>query len=581
MHPLLRLVLSLPPHLKLVLLIVAAFLSIPVFSSLLYILVRLYGLRLRAMNERRRRIALATIGTVDLDIVRKTRIVGFFHPYCNAGGGGERVLWTAVAFLQKEEPDLICVVYTGDLTADHEDAQPTGAGNESKPERVTKDSMISKVKDRFGIALDPKTLIFVRLGSRRLVEDSTWPRFTLLGQSLGSIILAWQGLGTGGLIPDIWIDTMGYAFTYPLIRHLGQIPVGSYTHYPTISADMLRRVSERKQGHTNTSLVASSAILTHFKLLYYVIFAELYSICLRQSTVLMVNSTWTKNHIDHLLKPFGYRDDVEPDLPSKDASANSAATSSVEAIASHGATIRKRGESSTSSSATSSLAPTRFRSSRIVYPPCDTVSLSSLPLQPREPNMILSLAQFRPEKDHPLQLKTLSQLFHLDPSYRATLKLIIAGSVRHASDSERVQDLRKLAQRLGVEENVEFVVNASYEVLKKDYLGKAGVGLHTMVDEHFGITVVEFMAAGLLPLVHASAGPLLDIVVPSLTTGEPTGFHAKTASEFASQLRTILSMDEWEQRKMRELAREQAQRFGVGSFEEGWLRGWNELKGAL
>ena len=26
--------------------------------------------------------------------------VGFFHPYCNAGGGGERVLWQAVKVTQ-------------------------------------------------------------------------------------------------------------------------------------------------------------------------------------------------------------------------------------------------------------------------------------------------------------------------------------------------------------------------------------------------------------------------------------------------------------------------------------------------
>jgi len=27
--------------------------------------------------------------------------VGFFHPYCNAGGGGERVLWCAIRSIQK------------------------------------------------------------------------------------------------------------------------------------------------------------------------------------------------------------------------------------------------------------------------------------------------------------------------------------------------------------------------------------------------------------------------------------------------------------------------------------------------
>jgi alpha-1,2-mannosyltransferase len=28
------------------------------------------------------------------------RTIGFFHPFCNSGGGGERVLWSAVKAIQ-------------------------------------------------------------------------------------------------------------------------------------------------------------------------------------------------------------------------------------------------------------------------------------------------------------------------------------------------------------------------------------------------------------------------------------------------------------------------------------------------
>ena len=59
---------------------------------------------------------------------------------------------------------------------------------------------------------------------------------------------------------------------------------------------------------------------------------------------------------------------------------------------------------------------------------------------------------------------------------------------------------------------VEFVVNAPYDQLRS-YLERALVGLHTMRDEHFGISVVEFMAAGLCVLAHGTGGPLMDIVV--------------------------------------------------------------------
>lgn len=43
----------------------------------------------------------------------------------NAGGGGERVLWTAIACLQREEPDVVCVVYTGDAVISSKEAMIT------------------------------------------------------------------------------------------------------------------------------------------------------------------------------------------------------------------------------------------------------------------------------------------------------------------------------------------------------------------------------------------------------------------------------------------------------------------------
>jgi hypothetical protein len=42
------------------------------------------------------------------------------------------------------------------------------------------------------------------------------------------------------------------------------------------------------------------------------------------------------------------------------------------------------------------------------------------------------------------------------------------------------------------QEYVEFVVNEPYPRIL-ELLGEASIGLNTMVDEHFGINVVEFM----------------------------------------------------------------------------------------
>ena len=49
----------------------------------------------------------------------------------------------------------------------------------------------------------------------------------------------------------------------------------------------------------------------------------------------------------------------------------------------------------------------------------------------------------------------------------------------------------------------------------------SSIGVHTMWNEHFGIGVVEYMAAGLIPIAHNSGGPQMDIV--TAFKNQPTG----------------------------------------------------------
>jgi len=74
-------------------------------------------------------------------------------------------------------------------------------------------------------------------------------------------------------VVDLYIDTMGYAFTLPLFKFLGGCNVACYVHYPTITGDMLRRVSGHVIAHNNRPYVARSPFLTAGKLLYYQLFA--------------------------------------------------------------------------------------------------------------------------------------------------------------------------------------------------------------------------------------------------------------------------------------------------------------------
>lgn len=482
------------------------------FTFIAAIALRAYTSKLDSRNRQRRAGLLQALGR---PANRTTKIVGFFHPYCNAGGGGERVLWTAIASIQRTNPDVVSIVYSGDVDA-------------------SKEEIIAKVKSRFAINLDPSLLDFVFLKSRHLVEDSAWPRFTLLGQSLGSMYLAWEAMSL--LIPDLYIDTMGYAFTFPVVIALGRIPCGAYVHYPTISTDMLARVRSRRDWHTNSNSISSSPILTWGKLLYYRIFMYYYAASLCSASFVMANSTWTKTHVDSILKhsdpllaflhlPFRL---LSLALPRREKSAESA--------------LR-------------------------VYPPCDTKEMEKYPLDGREP-IIISVAQFRPEKDHIAQLRAFHTLLQTHPEHRGTVKLLLIGGSRNAGDAARVDCLRDLAVQLGIQESVQFKINAPYAEMLND-LGRSSIGLSTMVDEHFGINVVEYMAAGVIPVAHASAGPLLDIVVP--WEGQPTGFHAKTPEQYAEQFHHVLTLPKEEDLALRERARTTAvTRFSEAEFERTW-----------
>ncbi|XP_010534609.1 PREDICTED: GDP-Man:Man(3)GlcNAc(2)-PP-Dol alpha-1,2-mannosyltransferase [Tarenaya hassleriana] len=424
------------------------------------------------------------ISVIDSRRSRK-RAVGFFHPYTNDGGGGERVLWCAVKAIQEETPDLDCFVFTGD----HDSSS---------------DSLARRAVDRFGVHLlfPPKV---VHLNKRKWIEETTYPRFTMVGQSLGSVYLAWEALRK--FTPFYFFDTSGYAFTYPLARLFG-CKVICYTHYPTISLDMISRVHQRNSMYNNNASIAKSNLLSSCKIIYYKVFSWMYGAVGSCTHLAMVNSSWTKSHIEAIWK-----------------------------------------------------VPDRIRR---VYPPCDTSGLQALSLKrSSDPPKIISVAQFRPEKAHMLQLEAFSlALEKLDP-HLPRPKLQFVGSCRNQSDEERLQKLKDRSVELKVDGDVEFYKNVMYRDLVT-LLGNAVAGIHSMVDEHFGISVVEYMAAGAIPIAHNSAGPKMDIVLQE--NGQRTGLLAQTVEEYANAILEIVKMSETDRLKMAEATRKRAAKFSEQRF---------------
>lgn len=349
-------------------------------------------------------------------------------------------------------------------------------------------------------------------------------RFTMIAESWGTMKLAWQALSA--VTPHVFIDTTGCAFTFFVAKVLAGCKVGAYVHYPTISTDMLSLVWERRPSYNNDTRIATNSLITYGKLIYYAMFAVCYGMVGSLADLTMVNSTWTKGHIQYLWKLAG--------------------------------------------------------KIHVVFPPVNTKSLRELPITKRE-KMIVSIGQFRPEKDHALQLRCFAKLLEMEDGEmrRAGVQLVLIGSCRGEEDQERLDRLQTLARELGVAEEVTFVLNKPHSVLK-NYLRRASVGLHTMWNEHFGIGVAEMMAAGLVTVAHDSGGPKSDIILrpwdfsPTVTVEEDTatGCLASTVEAYAKSLYEVLRMDATSSELfvLRKSGRKAAERFSdevfVQSFKE-------------
>jgi len=108
-----------------------------------------------------------------------------------------------------------------------------------------------------------------------------------------------------------------------------------------------------------------------------------------------------------------------------------------------------------------------------------------------------------------------------------------------------------------------------------------------MWNEHFGIGIVEMMAAGLIEVTHNSGGPKSDIVVPiqraadedgPLRSTTITGYLATSADEYANHIYHALTLSDVEAAEIRNNAQESARRFTDDVFAAAFQKAIHELK---
>lgn len=495
-----------------------------------------YKLRVNKKDRVEKASLLKNIKPIEPSNDRRRKLFGFFHPFSYASGGGEKVLWEAVISTLETDQTNIAIIYTF---------------TNGKDDSVF--SILDRVRSTFGIDFftDKRKdirdrIVFIHLPDKYqwLIKGESYKFLSIVGQAIGSIILVLIGLAQ--LVPDVYIDTIGIPFTYSIVHSFLGIPIISYIHYPTVSKDMLKSAS------------LMPGLRGFFKYYYWLLLLKIYALNVMWCNITLFNSTWTAENVRAALGLESGDEEVE-----------------------------------------------EYVKNHILYPPCvsyddesfDNVDVSYLVSKTRE-RCITYVAQFRPEKRHALLIKEYKEYLNkLDGT--APYSLILIGSLRSAKDEEFVEGLKKLIEELKIpDDNIKFIFNASNEEVES-WLLNAEFGINCMWKEHFGIAVVEYMLHGQIPLVHASAGPLEDIVIPRINDKavshkeamklikikpeERTGLFFKDKSDpdydgsiltyptLSEMLFTATSLDEREKLVMRENCLLNARdKFGRGVFSNKW-----------
>lgn len=204
----------------------------------------------------------------------------------------------------------------------------------------------------------------------------------------------------------------------------------------------------------------------------------------------------------------------------------------------------------------------------VLYPPVDVSKFHS---SDKKENVILSVGRF----DNILNAKKqeiLIQAFKkLYPKLDSNWKLVLAGG---SMVSEKENTYLNFLKKESVNFPIDIVVNPSFEELKNIYANskiywhaagyKVNENKHPEYTEHFGMTIVEAMASGLVPIVIKKGG------IPEIIKNNNNGYLWEKIEELVSHTLFLIKNPE----KLEELKKEaqkQSCLYSKENFEKKFL----------
>ena len=186
-----------------------------------------------------------------------------------------------------------------------------------------------------------------------------------------------------------------------------------------------------------------------------------------------------------------------------------------------------------------------------MYPPVETRLFKS---SERRRGRIVSVGRITPSKRYQTVLEVAREL--------PDLEFIICGLKQDESY------FRKLME--GRPRNVHIKTDITFDSLRKE-LAASKVYLHCMREEHFGISIVEAMAAGCVPVVHDSGGPR-EIVTPEC------GFRFTSLTEAVEMISMVIEEAEVFSRLSLN-ARKRAEEYDVENFNRSIISALQSVTG--
>lgn len=166
---------------------------------------------------------------------------------------------------------------------------------------------------------------------------------------------------------------------------------------------------------------------------------------------------------------------------------------------------------------------------QVFYPPVNTRMF----YPSKKEDLVVSTGRFVPAKRFEILVNAFRKI-------GKNARCIIIGSIAgDMADQSRlyVTRLRKMIEEFDLSDRVELLVNCPFDLLVET-LSKAKVYVHCFENEPFGISIVESMAAGCVPIVHRSGGAYHDII-----DHDKYGFSFETVNELCKTIKFLMEKD--------------------------------------